>query len=52
LREIVRLTAPELLRPGHDYVLIGRRAGLQVPFQRLAEDFQGVLRRLDAGRSK
>jgi RNase P protein component len=41
-----------MMRRGHDYVLIGRRAGLNVPFERLVEDFTAALRRLDEGRSK
>src|SRR5262245_58439705 len=39
LREIVRLGAPDRFRSGHDYVLIGRRAALSLPFERLSEDF-------------
>jgi len=50
LREIVRLSAAAGLRPGHDYVLIGRRAALSLPFQRITEDFQGALRRLRASK--
>jgi ribonuclease P protein component len=46
LKEIVRLSAAGKLRSGHDYVLIGRRAALAVPFQRMAEDFAGALLRL------
>ncbi len=52
LREIVRRAAAGMMRPGHDYVLIGRRAGLNVPFERLIEDFNAALRRSDEGRSK
>jgi ribonuclease P protein component len=52
LREIVRLAAAGMMRPGHDYVLIGRRAGLHVPFEQLVEDFKGAFRRLGEGRSK
>ena len=37
------------MRSGHDYVLIGRRAALKVPFARMAEDFEGALRRVHAG---
>ena len=51
LREIVRRTAANLMRAGHDYVLIGRRAALKLPFDRLAQDFDGALRRVHAGRS-
>ena len=50
LREIVRLSAAAGLRDGHDYVLIGRRAALSLPFGRIHEDFQGALRRLRAMR--
>ena len=32
LREIVRLSAANRLRTGHDYVLVGRRAALDLPF--------------------
>ena len=50
LREIVRLLAADGLRCGHDYVLIGRRAALSLPFERLSEDFERALRRLRAPR--
>jgi ribonuclease P protein component len=46
LREIVRRSAADDLRCGHDYVLIGRRAALSLPFQQLTEDFKRALRRL------
>jgi ribonuclease P protein component len=46
LREIVRLSAATSLSAGHDYVLIGRRAALSLPFDRLIEDFKRALRRL------
>jgi ribonuclease P protein component len=45
LREIVRLAGPERLHSGHDYVLIGRRAALQAPFARIAQDFEGALQK-------
>jgi len=45
LREVVRLTPSSRLRPGHDYVLIGRRAALQLPFEQLFEDFTRALGR-------
>jgi ribonuclease P protein component len=51
LREIVRLSAAIRLRAGHDYVLIGRRAALSLPFDRMTNDFEGALRRVHAGRS-
>jgi ribonuclease P protein component len=50
LREIVRLSAAEKFRAGHDYVLIGRRAALSSPFARMASDFEGALRRMSAVR--
>jgi len=50
LREIVRLSGPNRMQAGHDYVLIGRRAALNVPFARIAEDFQAALQRLQARR--
>lgn len=50
LREIARLGALNMTF-GHDYVLVGRRAALKVPFARIADDFQAALRRLQAGRA-
>ena len=50
LREIVRLSGASRMRSGHDYVLVGRRAALDVPCARIAEDFEGALRRVHAGR--
>lgn len=50
LREIVRLSGASRARAGHDYVLIGRRAALDMPFTRMAGDFEGALRRVHAGR--
>jgi len=45
LREVVRLSTA-LTRPtGHDYVLIGRRAALGAPFDRLIAEFAGALKR-------
>jgi ribonuclease P protein component len=46
LREVVRLSGADRLRTGHDYVLIGRRAALSLPFERMTKDFDGALRRL------
>ena len=46
LREVVRRSSPERLRAGCDYVLIGRRAAIALPFDRLAEDFYGALSRI------
>ncbi len=50
LREVVRLSAAGRLRPGSDYVLIGRRAALDLSFERLIEDFAGALSRVHEGR--
>ena len=49
LREIVRLSAATQVRTGHNYVLIGRRAALSLPFGRMTQDFKGALRRVHAG---
>ena len=49
LREMVRLHADGRMRPGHDYVLVGRRGALQAPFARMTEDFDRALSRVHAG---
>jgi ribonuclease P protein component len=46
LKEVVRLSAESGLPSGHDYVLIGRRAALSLPFDKITEDFTRALRRL------
>ena len=46
LREIVRLSDAGPLRPGSDYVLVGRRAALELPFDRLIADFARALGRI------
>jgi len=51
LREVVRTAGSNRIRTGHDYVLIGRRAALKLPFARIAEEFEGALRRMHAGRT-
>lgn len=51
LREVVRLSGSNRIRAGHNYVLVGRRAALKIPFARIAEDFEGALRRVHAGRN-
>jgi ribonuclease P protein component len=48
LREVVRLSAAALLRPGHDYVLIGRRPVLEWPFDRLVTELDRALHRVHA----
>ena len=45
LREFVR-HAPDALPPGCDYVLIGRRAAIALPFAKLTQDFHGALTKL------
>jgi ribonuclease P protein component len=50
LREILRLSAATGLHAGSDYVVVGRRAALGIPFVRLAEDFTGALKRLEKRR--
>ena len=49
LRAMVRVAEKAPLRPGYDYVLIGRRQALQLPFDRLIEDFARALGRVHAG---
>ena len=49
LREMVRLNGEARMKPGHDYVLIGRRAALALPFDRLNADFAQALNRVHAG---
>lgn len=46
LREAVRLRGESLARSGFDYVLIGRRAALEVPFATIVGDLEGALRRI------
>ena len=48
LKEVVRLSPPARMRPGHDYVLIGRRAALDAPLERIREEFDRALRRVHA----
>jgi ribonuclease P protein component len=50
LKEMVRRAGATGLPAGHDYVLIGRRAALSLPFERITEDFNRALRRLRASR--
>jgi ribonuclease P protein component len=45
LREIVRRDAAAM-RPGYDYVLVGRRAALQEPFERMVAAFKAALDRV------
>jgi ribonuclease P protein component len=51
LREIVRMSAAAGtggLCPGHDYVLIGRRAALAAPFGEMMRELDAALRRIHA----
>jgi ribonuclease P protein component len=50
LKEMVRLSAVGPMRVGFDYVLIGRRAALALPFERLAGDLATALKRVHGGR--
>src|SRR5471030_856974 len=50
LKEIVRLSGARRMQSGHDYVLVGRRAALKVPFARIVEEFEGALRRMHGAR--
>ena len=52
LRELVRLTGSESLRHGHDYVLVGRRAALQLPFADMVREFDKALVRVHAREGK
>ena len=49
LKEIVRLADATRMTTGHDYVLVGRRAALKLPFERMTDDFAGALRRAHPG---
>jgi ribonuclease P protein component len=48
LREIVRLAPATALRAGHDYVLIGRRTALELPFGDMTRELDAALRRVHA----
>jgi ribonuclease P protein component len=52
LKSVVSRTDAGRMRPGHDYVLVGRRAALELPFDRLVEEFNGALRRLETAAAK
>lgn len=43
LRDIVRRSAAEGLQAGRDYVLVGRRAALDLPFDQMMQDFLTAL---------
>jgi ribonuclease P protein component len=50
LREVVRLSDAAPLRHGSDYVLVGRRPALELPFDRLIADFARALGRIHQAR--
>jgi len=52
LKEAVKLAPAGRLHCGHDYVLVGRRAALHLPFDRLIQDLAGALHQLDMKGSK
>ncbi|MBV8745600.1 MAG: ribonuclease P protein component [Xanthobacteraceae bacterium] len=47
LREVVRLAGAERMQKGRDYVLVGRRAALDLAFDRLIDDMSGALTRVN-----
>lgn len=51
LREAARLVLPLSAAPGHDYVLIGREATAERPFDALLDDLKQALRKVHGGRS-
>jgi ribonuclease P protein component len=46
LREMVRLSQGGGMHDGHDYVLIGRRAALAVPFGQMRQELDAALSRI------
>lgn len=48
LREAARLTAAKLARPGTDYVLVGRRPALTMPFAELTSELGSALSEVGA----
>ena len=46
LREIVRRNAALAAENGHDYVLIGRRAALAMPFETISAEFARAMGRV------
>ena len=50
LKEIVRRNAALIPQSAHDYVLIGRRAALAMPFARIDAEFSSAMTRLARGR--
>jgi ribonuclease P protein component len=52
LKEVVRLTTMERVKPGHDYVLVARRASLTRSFAQMVEDLDAALRRVSSGQGR
>ncbi len=52
LKELVRHAAPGRILAGHDYVMVGRRGALTIPFPRLMQDFETALGRVHAERPR
>ena len=48
LRAVAKKVIPRYARPGHDFVLIGRRKTLKRSFPALIKDLETALRKLDA----
>jgi ribonuclease P protein component len=48
LRELVRLATAGSLQQGHDYVLIGRRGALSLPFGDIMRELDTALKRIHA----
>ncbi len=46
LKAAVRLVAPALAHPGHDYVLVARQTALDRPFADLKKDLERALQRV------
>lgn len=52
LRELARMAAATQAQTGYDYVLVGRRAALSVPFGQLISEFEDALRRVHRKRAR
>lgn len=52
LREMVRLAGVTQLKAGHDYVLVGRRDALRLPFERMTADLAQAITRAHRKSSK
>ncbi|MGH6674138.1 MAG: ribonuclease P protein component [Xanthobacteraceae bacterium] len=52
LRELVRLSDLACLQRGHDYVLVGRRAALEMPFGKMVQELGAALDRVRVRRSQ